>query len=378
MKIAWFRPKLDCSPLLDETAQVIERLQHQHEIHSFDLHRAHEFVWLHAKQPYDVCIYELEDTLDASFIWPYLLRFPGLTLLRSATLTTSRRETLRRERRLEALHHETVFDTETSGLMLRAVLMASKLVAVSSPGLADSLNANDPNVRTRYLPLGLKLLNPITSPKQHDATSITFGCLAPSSRQYEVMKTAAKHSAAAGFPVTTLINKQTPEAVLAQTNVVLALHPTPNGRPPTDAVAAMAASKTLVVLDTIETADWPALDPHTWKTRDILGTKTPICISLDVRDEVHSLALVMRRLCKDPRLGKNLAQAAQQWWKKCFTLDTSIKTLETLLEETRTKPPPVKPEDWPTHLTSDGTEHAKSILAELGCSIDLFEQSPSP
>ena len=377
MRIAWFRPKLDCSLLLDETAQVIERLQHQHEIHSFDLHRAHEFVWLHAKQPYDVCLYELEDTLDASFIWPYLLRFPGLTLLRSATLTASRRATLRRERRLEALDHETVFDTETSGLMLRAVLMASKLVAVSSPGLADSLNTNDPNVRARYLPLGLTLLNPITSSEQHDVTSITCGCLAPNPRQYNVMETAAKHSAAAGFPVTTLTNEQTPEAVLAQTDVVLALHPTPNGRPPTDAIAAMAASKILVVLDTSETADWPSLDPHTWKTRDILGTRPPICISLDPRDEVHSLALVMRRLYQEPHLRKKLAQAAQQWWKKYFTLDTSTKALETLLEEVRTTPPPVKPADWPAHLTSDSTEHAKSILAELDCSIDLLEQPSS-
>ena len=41
--------------------------------------------------PYrDLTVYELEDRPASQFIWPYLLRYPGLTLLLNSTLTASR------------------------------------------------------------------------------------------------------------------------------------------------------------------------------------------------------------------------------------------------------------------------------------------------
>jgi hypothetical protein len=74
----------------------------------------------------------------------------------------------------------------------------------------------------------------------------------------------------------------------------------------------MAARKPLIVLETTSTADWPALDPQTWQPRGF-GTDAPIVVSLDPRDEEHSLVLAIQRLSKDAALRVRLASAAHEW-----------------------------------------------------------------
>jgi hypothetical protein len=78
------------------------------------------------------------------------------------------------------------------------------------------------------------------------------------------------------------------------------------------AVAAMAARKPVIVLETSLTAEWPALDPQTWRPRGF-GTDAPIVVSLDPRDEEHSLVLAIQRLSSDPVLRARLADAAYLW-----------------------------------------------------------------
>jgi len=78
------------------------------------------------------------------------------------------------------------------------------------------------------------------------------------------------------------------------------------------ALAAMAARKPVIVLETTSTADWPALDPQTWQPRGF-NAAAPIVISLDPRDEEHSLVLAIQRLSSDPALRARLADAAYAW-----------------------------------------------------------------
>ena len=80
----------------------------------------------------------------------------------------------------------------------------------------------------------------------------------------------------------------------------------------TSALAAMAARKPVIVLETTSTAEWPALDPQTWQPRGF-NADAPIVVSIDPRDEEHSLVLAIQRLSNDPGLRARLADAAYAW-----------------------------------------------------------------
>ena len=55
------------------------------------------------------------------------------------------------------------------------------------------------------------------------------------------------------------------------------------------------------MLETEHTAGWPALDPQTWQPRGWTG-QPPVVVSVDPRDEEHSLSLALRRLASDAAL----------------------------------------------------------------------------
>ena len=96
MRLAWFRPasgardvsaSRDARPApTDDTALLIEALAPRHDIEVIVARRAHDFVWQHARTPFDLCIYELDNTPAHQFIWPYVLHYPGVTLLRSVAV----------------------------------------------------------------------------------------------------------------------------------------------------------------------------------------------------------------------------------------------------------------------------------------------------
>src|SRR6185369_3312732 len=93
----------------------------------------------------------------------------------------------------------------------------------------------------------------------------------------------------------------------------------------------------------------------------------PIAVSLDLRDEEHSLMLAIRRLADDPRLRAALAGAAYEWWRTHATVPQAVDAWARLLEETVTLPPPTVAE------RADGTQTAREILREFGLSVDFLE-----
>ena len=148
----------------------------------------------------------------------------------------------------------------------------------------------------------------------------------------------------------------------------------------TSALAAMSAGKTVVAFETEETADWPALNPQTWKPRDFPGVRDrragpfgpadPIIVSIDPRDEQHSLKLAMRRLSTDTALRERLGAAAREWWTSHATVDHAAKAWEEIIAEALTLPPLAHSAEWLP--PEDGTGRAREILAEFGVTVDLF------
>jgi hypothetical protein len=375
VRLAWLRPApLDPANPIDDTSALIDAMRARHTIDTFDERRAHDLVWMRLRQPFDVCIYELDDTAAHRYVWPYLLRFPGIVLLRSASLNRSRAAALRHEQQRDAEARERTF---SGWPMLRAPLLASRLVAVPHESVAENLRNDYPEARIRHLPVGVPAsgMSPLPPGDRTRFGFIHNG----DDRQVGILERAAQRARAGGAPVALIVDRDA-RRVFHASDVVLALHWPSEGHPLVDAVATMAARRVPVVFDTLETADWPSLDPQTWQPRGpaLRGRPfdaaqgRPICVSIDLRDEEHSLMLAMRRLAADEELRRKTADAAWAWWRTEATVERTTTAFEALLEEALSLPPPQRPADWPPHLTADGTEGAREILAEIGVTVDFL------
>jgi len=168
-----------------------------------------------------------------------------------------------------------------------------------------------------------------------------------------------------------LMAETSPDAVLRDADVILWL-PWPPSDDLIPAIAAMSSGRPLVVFETESSAGWPTLDPQTWLTRGIDARERSIAIAIDPRDEEHSLALALRRLALDPSLAADLGRAAQAWWGEHATLSHAVTAWRTALQEAASLAPPGHSEDWPPHLTADGTARARAILGEFGVAVDFL------
>ncbi|MEQ1760426.1 MAG: hypothetical protein ABL986_19105 [Vicinamibacterales bacterium] len=331
MRVAWFRAASTTSVDASALQALLAGLRAAHHIDLVTEPQAHGFVVEHALRPYDLCVYEPRNDPHSAFIWGYLFNYPGILLLRERTLHDVRVHALERYRRDTDYNAEFRFNhghppPETpSGFargrwpMLRAALQASRIVVVGTASRRTALEASWPHLTVRTV------------------APFAAGPDQP--------------SAAAPFP---------------DTEVVLALQPPGEEPDLTPALSAMAAGKAVIVFEGEATADWPAFDPQTWRTRDVLAQMTPVVVSIDPRDEQHSLTLALRGLASDGPRRHALGTAAREWWTRHATPARAVSDWMRLLEEAAATPLPSLPPDWPPHLHVDGAEHLRRVTREMG------------
>lgn len=368
MKLAWFRATPPHASL-DDIAALIAELRATHEIAIFTAANAHDFVWMHFRVPFDVCIHELDDTAAHHFIWPYVFHYSGVLLLRTLSLSESRADGLGSQGRAADYHTEITFNRGWS--MLRAPVLAARLAIVPHAISATALQDEYPDAHVRYAPTGVVDPDEPRRPVERAEgapTSVTFGVLARG--PIEPVKRAMQRARDAGAHAALMIDR-TPEDILREADVILALPWPTFGEPHTPALLAMAAGKPLVVFETGTTADWPSLDPQTWQPRGLPGPR-PIVVSIDPRDEEHSLMLAIHRLAADETLRAELGASAREWWRTHATVRHAAAAWERLLTEAASLEPPARPPDWPPHLNADGTELAREILREIGSVVDFL------
>jgi glycosyltransferase involved in cell wall biosynthesis len=358
MRIAWFRDAdIDATDPLDGTAALIDELHATHEIDVVIEASAHDFVWQDIQRPWDLCVFELDNTRAHQFIWGYVPNYSGIVLLHSVDV-----------------------------LNLRVATTASRAVVVGDRGLAESLQARFPDATVRYAPL---CGGPGTSASHHtggnerrrseapDASGLRpaqFAIFDERPRGRALIERAFQRARRAGA-LFEIVEPDAPSRVLSCCDVVIAPSWPPFHARSTALLAAMAAGRSVVTTETEAMAEWPAIDPQTWRPRDLAVNEPPIAITIDPRDEEHSLMLAIRRLSADPMLRDQLGRAARVWWETHATPQRAATAWLAILQEAMTLAPPPRPSDWPKQFHADGTELAREILDQFGAS-DLSTLGP--
>jgi glycosyltransferase involved in cell wall biosynthesis len=427
------------------SAQLVPTLRAQAEITALDVfvdepvaaanpdvRSAHQFPWRHRNAPYDLTVYQLGNSSHHDYLWPYLFRFPGLTVLHDPHLHHARAAALLRTRRYAdyrtefAANHPDAL-TEAAELaiagfdshlyymwpMARLVVQASKLSAVHTREMTNRLRTDLGSDRIEYLRLSQG--TPVTDERERTARAtvraryniaadaVTFGCfgaLTPEKRLPQILGAfSALHAYVpearlmlVGAPadhydlmadirsrglqdyVVTTGYLETDEEL---TDCIAAVDVTLNLRWPTARelsgpwLRSLAAGKPSIVTDVMQMVDVPSLDPRTWSSNaeSVGQTQDPVAVAIDILDEDHSLRLAMKRLGEDAGLRHRLGDAARSYWLREHSPEAMLTDYLRLISAARSLPAPVGA--LPAHLVDDGTRLLQTLIAPFGIAAPL-------
>lgn len=449
MRIAWFSPLpphrsgtaahsaeiLSCLATHDIEAFVddgagVDEVSSRAPMAAVPVYGAHDFIWRHARRPYDVTVYHVAGDPCHDYLWPYLVRYPGLVALHDVRLDECRAQSLVRQRRMGDFRAEFAYaypeappelaDLIAAGRggalcylwpMIRIPVEAARVVGVHSAFLARELEEQFPGLAIQQIRLGVP--DPLASPaastvdvrRRHgipDEAVVfgSFGPVTPDKGLTSVLRALA-HVARAVPNIRLLVVGEAPSdldlmarardlgiaelvvqtgyveaaalpAYLAAADVCLNLQ-WPTGREISATwIRCMAAGKPTVMRDLVHLTDVPSLDLRSMKVACTdPALRDPVCVRVELTDEVNMLRLALRRLAGDPALRLSLGRAARRYWADRATLELMAREYEEALERTRTAPAPGRPANWPAHLAADGTAAARALLARVGAPYPL-------
>ena len=135
---------------------------------------AHDFLRKHHLDPYDLIVYQLGNATYHDYVWPYLVRYPGLLVLHDGQVHHARARALLHEKReadyraeFEFDHPDVPADVVEFGIqgllgsltylwsMLRVPVESARLVAVHNDWLALHLRETFPNRRIESIRMGV-------------------------------------------------------------------------------------------------------------------------------------------------------------------------------------------------------------------------------
>jgi glycosyltransferase involved in cell wall biosynthesis len=449
MRIAWFSPlPPNRSGIAAYCADLLPRLA-GHQIDAFvddsagldapsranpisgvTVLGAHDFPWRQARHPYDVVVYHVGNDASHDYLWPYLVRYPGLVVLHDGQLHQARAQALIRQKREDDFKAEFTYsypdvppimaDLIIAGLgrtmcyfwpMVRVPVESARVVAVHNAYLARELAEEFPGRAIRRIHLGVA--DPMAAPmapvqevrRRHGIPedAVVFGSfgrvtpekgltavlcalaqVAPSlpairllivgdvPAYFDVMA-QARELGVASFVVRTgyVADASLPE-YLAAVDVCLNLR-WPTGRETSAAwMRCLAAGKPTVISDLVHQRDVPSLDLRSMTVSGAAAEDgEPICVLVDLLEDVNMLRIALRRLTEDTVLRAGLGRAARRYWDRQGTLELMARDYETVLEETRNAPAPSRPSRWPAHLVADGSAVARALVAQVGAAWPL-------
>ncbi len=347
MRLAFFSPLAPIrSGISDYSAELLPWLTRTHDVDVYvdddvfracddvrafgaRIARAHEFVPRQVLAPYDVIVYQLGNATCHEYMWPYLMRYPGLVVLHDGQLHHSRARALLRRGRKDDYRAEfgyahpganpDIAEFVVAGLQgavyymwpfLAAVVRRARLVAVHNPRLAQELRESFPDARIETLRMGVRdaaVADPAAEPAMPAADAITFGAfglitpekripqilraLAAMSRaapagtprprlrligetasHYDVRADAERHGVAAQVEITGYVPDDQLDAELRRCDVCLCLRWPTSRETSASWLRCLAAGKPTVINDLTHLVDIPTLDPRTWTALDARPT----------------------------------------------------------------------------------------------------------
>jgi glycosyltransferase involved in cell wall biosynthesis len=446
-RLAWFSPMPPVATGVAAcSADLVAALGHEHEIDVFvdepvagvapGTRSAHDFVWKHLQAPYDLTVYQIGNSSHHDYSWPYLFRYPGLTVLHDACVHHARAACLLRLRRADdyraefAWNHPDAnpdlaelavagFDNQIhySWPMTRLLMLTARLIGVHSAVLADQLRHDVPGAAVEAIRLGQgTLLSPPeeTSLKARgrahyripeDAVVFgTFGGLTPEKRLPQVLAAFAAVRPYVPHAHLLLAGREADHYDLSADVRRRGLegHTTLTGYLPTDddfteCIAAcdialnlrwptarelsgpwlrcLAAGKPTIVVDLAHLVNVPSLDPRTWQPNSafVPPQVEPCCVAIDILDEDHSLRLAMRRLATDPALRATLGSAARDYWTREHSIGAMAADYRRVIALALSRPAP--PARLPAHLVDDGDRMLRQTLEPFSLSNPLISMN---
>jgi glycosyltransferase involved in cell wall biosynthesis len=379
---------------------------------------AHDFVWRAARDQYDLVVYQMGNSSAHAFIWPYLTRWPGLTIFHDLRLHHARGHALLSERRVDAYRRELAWsepdlsrdaaELAVAGLdgtyyylwpMHRLAAASSRAIGVHTRMGAVALAAAWPDRPVGYVALGEGRSTPISDAARADARARVgaapddvvfgvFGALTPEKRIEPIVRAfavaharvphtrlvaagalsrdvdwaglVAAHGLADAVTHLEALDDQAFDETIAACDVTLHLRWPTAIETSGPWVRALAAGRATVTTAFEHLADVPALDPRTWRPY-VPGT-TPVSVAVDILDEDHSLRHALARLAADATLRARLGDAARRRWETEHTVDRMVQ--DTIDLATRAAaaplPPAVAP---PVGPSTDPYAYARDLLA---------------
>ena len=383
---------------------------------------AHQFPWRQGRGQHDLIVYQLGNSRLHDYLWPYLFRYPGLTVLHDARLHHARARTLLTPARQThyraefAFNHPDVpndaaelavhgFDGRYYYLwpMTRSVVAASRLVAAHSRGGAAHLTASHPDRPCHYIPLGEGVQDvPSTEERlswraqlglpDHAVLCGTFGALTADKRVEPILRafarTRRRHPSAslllAGAPDGSVDTRRLAESLgiaegviwleglddrafdraIASVDVSLHLRWPTAVETSGPWLRALSAGRPTVMVELAHQTHVPALDPRNWQPLNPHDAASPVTVAIDILDEDHSLGLALDRLLSDDALRTSLGTAARAYWEREHTVARMVDGYEDVM--TRAVRAPAPTDDLPDALRPDPWRHTRALVAPFG------------
>lgn len=408
MRIAWFSPfPPERSGIATYSAEIVPLLSSAHSIDRIPELGAHDFVWMHRRDPYDLVVYQLGNAACHDYMWAYLVAYPGLVVLHDARLHHARARRLLKDRRFDDYRRELAYDHPDArpevaeyaveGLsgsiyyfwsMLRVVMQTARMVAVHNTRVAGDLRNEYADTAVEAIAMGVSPIGADTDARRlvrhaleipDDAIVFAaFGKVTPEKRIPAILEALAAlrrdgvnawllivgdaddPSALIGDGIRTTgyVSDAAIGAYLNAADVCLCLRWPTALETSASWLRCLAAGRATVITDLPHLVDVP---PH-------------VALRIDLLNEQRELLSAMRRLASDPELRSELARSGQAYWTSGHTLQTMASDYERVLTAAAARTAPV-PTDLPPHFIDDHTEPARRIAARLGVDVDVLRQA---
>jgi glycosyltransferase involved in cell wall biosynthesis len=442
MRIAWFSPLPPVrSGIADYSAEIVPRLTADRLVDCFvdqvaaaasvPVFNAHDFVWKHQREPYDLVVYQLGNAAYHDYMWAYLARYPGLAVLHDARLHHARARRLLDAKRFDDYRAEFWHDHPDAprdfveyaveGLggpiyyfwrMLGVVMQTARMVVVHNERVAAELRGEYPGVPIDAIRMGVAASPSSAGARDriraelgvppHALLFTVFGRVTAEKRIGAIARAIAALDGE-GCPAHLLVighrgdggdrrNRDDGPVDVAGQRVHVA------GHVPHEAIGdflsaadaclclrwptaqetsaswlrCLAAGRPTVISHLAHLVDIPTIDPRTWQPSH--PSRPPVAIAIDLLDEDGALLQAMRRLAADARFRDELGAAGRAYWAADHTIEAMADDYRRLLHEAAARAAPIV-RDLPPHFTNDYAGLARTIARHFGVDVDIIRSA---